>query len=283
MQIIANHVLVVLSNYLVCCFYHSQDDFMMLEAYHHSFENGTKESESYLAYPPSISSHTSQKRAGDIGTGLSVNFCDSWEMVTTSRGLQLRKLQNRRRQNSATIMRIIRETLHLNLRNHRNVAGSQVEVEGRTFESSKKWLHIAGRRTDAHQCAVRSALDLAEKNSIEQLSRHAITHHQSQESSCVDFLCFLVGWKSRWKFSENTVILLGAIAVFPGLSWMLNEICVFRCRKGGHWCRAATIAWCLCGDPTTGPIAILECLIPRICKEVTIEASHVRRIYVSTL
>lgn len=93
MQIIANHVLIVLSNYLVCCFYHSQDDFMMLEAYHHSFENGTKESESYLAYPPSISSHTSQKRTGDIGTGLSVNFCDSWEMVTTSRGLQLRKPQ----------------------------------------------------------------------------------------------------------------------------------------------------------------------------------------------
>lgn len=53
----------------------------------------SKESESYLAYPPSISSHTSQKRTGDIGTGLSVNFCDSWEMVTTSRGLQLRKPQ----------------------------------------------------------------------------------------------------------------------------------------------------------------------------------------------
>lgn len=107
----------------------------------------------------------------------------------------------------------MRETLHLNLRNHRNVAGSQVEVEGRTFESSKKWLHIAGRRTDAHQCAVRSALDLAGKHDIEQLSRHAITHHQSQQSSCVDFLCFLVGWKSRWKFSENTVILLGAIPI----------------------------------------------------------------------
>ena len=100
-------------------------------------------------------------------------------------------------------------------------AGSQVEVEGRTFESSKKWLHIAGRRTDAHQCAVRSALDLAGKHSIE-LSRHTITNHQSQESSCVDFLCFLsflVG--SRWKFSENTVILLGAIPVLSCRFWLV--------------------------------------------------------------